>query len=43
MAKIPGRLIVDLFPDVTVRMVFIANTGGGNEVHLHCVASQILT
>jgi hypothetical protein len=34
MALIPGRFIVDLFPDGTVRMVFIANTNGGNEIPL---------
>jgi hypothetical protein len=31
MALIPGRLIVDLFPDGTVRLVFITGIGGGNE------------
>ena len=31
MAQIAGRLIADLFPDCTVRMVFIAQTIGGNE------------
>jgi hypothetical protein len=31
MAKIPGGLIVDMFPDGTVRLVFLADTGGGNE------------
>jgi hypothetical protein len=30
MAKIPGRLIVDLFPDGTVRMVFLPHTGAGD-------------
>jgi hypothetical protein len=30
MAKISGRLIVDLFPDGTVRMVFLPHTGDGN-------------
>ena len=28
--KIPGRLIVDLFPDGMVRIVFLARTGDGN-------------
>jgi hypothetical protein len=31
MAKIPGKLMVDLFPDGTVRLVFLADIGGGNE------------
>jgi hypothetical protein len=31
MAKIPGALIVDMFPDGTVRLVFLADIGGGNE------------
>jgi hypothetical protein len=31
MAKIPGKLLVDLHPNGTVRMVFIASAGGGNE------------
>ena len=31
MAKIPGGLIVDMFPNGTVRLVFLADTGGGNE------------
>ncbi len=30
MAKIPGKLIVDMFPDGTVRLVFLADIGGGN-------------
>jgi hypothetical protein len=30
MAKIPGRLIVDLFPNGTVRMVFLPHAGDGN-------------
>jgi len=30
MSKIPGRLIVDMFPDGTVRLVFLAKTGSGN-------------
>ena len=34
MAKIPGRLIVDLFPDGMVRIVFLASIGGGNEIPL---------
>ena len=34
MAKIPGRLIVDLFPDGTVRLVFLIGIGGGNEAPL---------
>ena len=31
MTKIPGGLIVDMFPDGTVRLVFLADIGGGNE------------
>ena len=31
MSEIKGRLIVDLHPAGTVRMVFIAHTGGGYE------------
>jgi hypothetical protein len=31
MAKIPGRLMVDMHPDGTVRLVFLASVGGGNE------------
>ena len=31
MAKIPGRLLADLYPNCTVRVVFIATVGGGNE------------
>jgi hypothetical protein len=31
MAQIAGRLIADLFPDGTVRIVFIARAGGGDE------------
>jgi len=34
MSEIKGRLIVDLHPVGTVRMVFIAHTGGGNEAPL---------
>lgn len=34
MAKILGRLIVDLFPDGMVRIVFLATIGGGNEIPL---------
>ena len=30
MAKIPGGLIVDMFPDGTVRLVFLASIGSGN-------------
>jgi hypothetical protein len=30
MVEIPGRLIVDMFPDGTVRLVFLASIGGGN-------------
>ena len=30
MAKIPGRLMVDLFPDGTVGMIFLPHTGDGN-------------
>ena len=31
MAKIAGRLLINLFPDGTVRIVFLTSTGGGNE------------
>jgi hypothetical protein len=31
MAKISGRLLADLHPNGTVRIVFIATVGGGNE------------
>ena len=31
MAQIAGRLLADLHPNGTVRMVFIASVGGGNE------------
>jgi hypothetical protein len=31
MAKIPGRLLADLHPHGTVRIVFIASEGGGKE------------
>jgi hypothetical protein len=31
MPEITGRLLADLHPNGTVRMVFIAHTGGGNE------------
>jgi hypothetical protein len=31
MAKIPGELTVELFPDGTVRLEFLADIGGGNE------------
>ena len=31
MAKIPGKLMVDLHPNGTVRLVFLADIGGGNE------------
>jgi hypothetical protein len=34
MAKIPGRLRVELHPNGTVRMVFIPSIGGGNETLL---------
>jgi hypothetical protein len=30
MPKIPGRLLADLHPNGTVRIVFIATNGGGN-------------
>ena len=45
MAKIPGRLIVDLFPDGTVRMVFLVDAGDGNASPLTAVnldAAQVL-
>ncbi len=32
MLKIPGRLLADLNPNATVRIVFIASDGSGNEV-----------
>ena len=31
MPEIPGKMLADLHPNGTVRMVFIAHTGGGNE------------
>ncbi len=31
MPEVTGRLLADLHPNGTVRMVFIAHTGGGNE------------
>ena len=31
MPEITGKLLADLHPNGTVRMVFIAHTGGGNE------------
>ena len=31
MPKIAGKLIADLHPNGTVRIVFFAHTGGGNE------------
>jgi len=31
MAQIPGRLLTDFHPNGTVRIVFIASVGGGNE------------
>ena len=35
MAKlIPGTLMVDMYPDGTVRLVFLANIEGGNEASL---------
>jgi hypothetical protein len=32
MVKIPGRLLADLHPNGTVRIVFIASVGGGHEI-----------
>ncbi len=32
MPEIPIRLLADLHPNATVRMVFIAHTGGGHMV-----------
>ena len=34
MPEITGKLLADLHPNGTVRMVFIAHTGGGNEAPL---------
>jgi hypothetical protein len=34
MPEITGRLLADMNPDGTVRTVFIAHTGGGNEAPL---------
>lgn len=34
MPEITGRLLADLHPNGTVRMVFIAHSGGGNEAPL---------
>ena len=32
MSKIPGRLLVDMRPSGTIKIVFIARYGGGNDV-----------
>ena len=34
MPEITGKLLADLHPNGTVRIVFIAHTGGGNEAPL---------
>ena len=34
MPAIPGRLLADMHPNGTVRFVFIAHSGGGNEAPL---------
>jgi hypothetical protein len=34
VSEITGRLLADLHPNGTVRLVFIAHTGGGNEAPL---------
>jgi hypothetical protein len=34
VSEIIGRLLADLHPNGTVRIVFIAHTGGGNEAPL---------
>jgi hypothetical protein len=34
MPEITGKLLADLHPNGTVKMVFIARTGGGNEAPL---------
>ena len=34
MPEITGKLLADMHPNGTVRMVFIAHTGGGNEAPL---------
>ena len=34
MPEIPGRLLADMHPNGTVRMVFLAHIGGGNEAPL---------
>jgi hypothetical protein len=34
MTHIPGRLLANLFPDGTVRIVFLVSVGGGNEAPL---------
>jgi hypothetical protein len=34
MPEIAGKLLAELHPNGTVRMVFIAHTGGGNEAPL---------
>ncbi len=34
MPKITGRLLADLHPNGTARMVFISHSGGGNECPL---------
>src|SRR6266699_2801274 len=37
MAEIEGKLIADLLPNGTVRIVFVPRAGGGNEVPLTVV------
>jgi hypothetical protein len=37
MAKIPGRLLADLYPQGTVRIIFIAGVGDGNESPLTAI------
>jgi hypothetical protein len=34
MSHIPGRLLADLHPNGTVRMIFISQAGSGNEARL---------
>jgi hypothetical protein len=43
MPEITGRLLADLHPNGTVRMVFIAHTGGGNEAPLRAKTSTRLS
>ncbi len=43
MAQIPGRLLADLHPNGTVRVVFVATVGGGNETGQFAFGAQCRT